>query len=264
MLIKRRVFGVDVLVVEADEALEPQDVAVPVGPVVHLPELDVADDVVDAQDADVLAGHVALDVARKERAVVVVLRDERVQRLAVGVDRRAADAAVPVGDVVRLDGGRGAPAHRLLERAVRIVHLEGDVADAVAVHADVVGRGVIGGQRRGEDEPRTALTHRIGRQLAAARLESCVREIREPERQPVEEGRLPGVADPELDVMNLPQFQRVILHALSITPTHDDVPVCAWTAGVRGSRVAEVPGFRGSEVRGSEVPDVPSTGAHRS
>jgi hypothetical protein len=40
-----------------------------------------------------------------------------------------------------------------------------------------------------------------------------VGEVREPERQPVEEGRLPGVADPELDVMNLPQLQRVVLRA---------------------------------------------------
>ena len=108
---QRAVLGVDVLVVEADEPLEAEDPRVPVGPVVHLSELDVADDVVDAQDADVVTGHVARRVAGQERSVVVVERDERVQRVAVRVDRRAAHSPVLIGDVVRLD--------RRLRRLVR-------------------------------------------------------------------------------------------------------------------------------------------------
>ena len=69
-----------------------------------------------------------------------------------------------VADVVRLDRRLRAAPHRLLERAVRIVHLEGDVADAVAVLPEVVRRGVIGRQRRREDEARPALLERVGRQ----------------------------------------------------------------------------------------------------
>ena len=146
--------------------LNPRTLHVPVRPVVHLPQLDVADDVVDAQDADILAGHVALDVAGQERAVVVVERDERVQRVAVGVDRGAAHAAVLVGYVVRLDGRRRRPGHRFFERAVRIVHLEGDVADAVAVHSQVVGRRVLGLSGVANTNRARPCAHHVGRHLA--------------------------------------------------------------------------------------------------
>ena len=49
---QRRVLGADVLVVEAGEQREAQDLAVEVDPLVHLPFLDVGDDVVDRLEAD--------------------------------------------------------------------------------------------------------------------------------------------------------------------------------------------------------------------
>jgi hypothetical protein len=133
--------------------------------------------------------------------------------------------AVLVALVVRLDGRRGAALHRLFERAVRIVHLERDVADAVAVQFQVVRRGVIRNQRRREDEPGAALPHHVGGHVTAAGLEARVRELREAEGVAVEVGRLPGVADPELHMVDLAQFERIVLHIQSITPTHDHLPL---------------------------------------
>ena len=77
-----------------------------------------------------------------------------------------------------------------------------------------------------DDEPRLALLQRVGRHVALARLEPGIGELREAEGLAVEEGRLLGVADPELDVVDLPQLERVVGHASIIPPTHDDVP--AW------------------------------------
>ncbi len=93
---ERAVFGRDVLVVEADVAREAEHAAVPVGPLVHLAELDVADHVVDAQDAGLLARDSRADEAWQERPVVVDVRDERVDRVAVGLDRGVTHAAMLV------------------------------------------------------------------------------------------------------------------------------------------------------------------------
>ncbi len=56
----------------------------------------------------------------------------------------AADAAVRVDLVVRLDGRPGAALHRFFERRVGVVDLERDVAHAVAVQLEVVGRRMVG------------------------------------------------------------------------------------------------------------------------
>ena len=44
---ERRVLGLDVVVAEMDDVRHPEDLLVELDPVVHLPELDVADDVVE-------------------------------------------------------------------------------------------------------------------------------------------------------------------------------------------------------------------------
>ena len=49
---QRRVLGADVLVVEVNELLEAEHLAVELDPLVHLAFLDVADDVVDGGEAD--------------------------------------------------------------------------------------------------------------------------------------------------------------------------------------------------------------------
>ncbi len=65
-----------------------------------------------------VAGHVAFGEARQERARVAGVRDERVQGVAVGVDRRAAHRAVLVAELVRLDRRR-APRAAPLPRTPR-------------------------------------------------------------------------------------------------------------------------------------------------
>ena len=61
---QRRVLGVNLLVVVVDDVLEPEHVLVPPDPLVHLPELDVADAMVEQRQADTaVAGHPARTAA---------------------------------------------------------------------------------------------------------------------------------------------------------------------------------------------------------
>ena len=94
-----RVLGADVLVVERDELLEAEHLAVELDPLVHLPFFDVADDVVDGRQADrvgrrrAVAFRVERLEARGEHAAIAVAVDEGVRRVAVGLDgRRLEDA----------------------------------------------------------------------------------------------------------------------------------------------------------------------------
>ena len=99
---QRGVLGRDVVVGEVQHLAHPEDVLVVLDPLVHVAELDVADDVVDRQQPGVAALDVARRVAGHERALVSGAVDERVQRVAVGGDLRQAHRAVVVGEVVRL------------------------------------------------------------------------------------------------------------------------------------------------------------------
>ena len=49
---ERRVLGLDLVVSEVDDVRHPEDALVELDPVVHLAELDVADDVVEVEEAD--------------------------------------------------------------------------------------------------------------------------------------------------------------------------------------------------------------------
>ena len=85
---ERRVLRRDVLVVERDEILEAHHVLVELDPDVHLPELDVADAVVDVQQSGRLRliARLALLEAGQERAAIVPALDERMDRVAVDLD----------------------------------------------------------------------------------------------------------------------------------------------------------------------------------
>jgi hypothetical protein len=126
------------------------------------------------------------------------------------VDGRTPNRAVFVAYVVRLGGRLRTAAHRLLERRIRIVDLEHDVAHAVAVAGDVLGSLVIRRERGGQDEARASLLERIRGLGAASCLETAVGDLREPKRLSIEEGRLLRIAHPELDVVNLSQLERVV------------------------------------------------------
>ena len=103
----------------------------------------------------------ARDVSGQERPLVVPEREKRVQGVAVGADGGAPDRAVLVGDLVGFDRRLRTSPHRFRKRPVGIVHLEDDVADAVAVLPEVIRGGMIGRQRRRQDEARPPLLERV-------------------------------------------------------------------------------------------------------
>ena len=132
-------------------------------------------------------------------------------RVAVGLDRGVTHAAVLVRQLARLDRGLGAAAHRLLERLVRVLHVERDVAHAVAVLLRTCSAAAPSGQS-GVDSTKRVLfcIERVRREVALPGLETGVRELREAEGLAVVERRLLGVADEELDVMNALQPERIL------------------------------------------------------
>src|SRR4029079_15780190 len=94
---QRAVLGVDDLVVVVDELAEAERVAIEVDERVHVAQPDVADAVVDLEEAETpRRGGRLLDlaVAGREDAVVAAPVDERVDDLAVGVDCAPAEDGV--------------------------------------------------------------------------------------------------------------------------------------------------------------------------
>jgi hypothetical protein len=119
-------------------------------------------------------------------------------------------AAAFVLQLARFDRGLRAAAHSFLERLVRIIHMERDVAHAVAVFLHVFGGGTVRTERCRQHEARLVLDQRVGGQVALPRLEPGVRELGEPERVAIVERGLSGVTDEEFDVMNALQSQRIL------------------------------------------------------
>ena len=95
------------------------------------------------------------------------------QDLAVGVDRGPAQrpvlAAVELGRGERRDRAAG---RRLAPGRLDVVDREGDVVDAVAVGADVLGDLAVGRQRRREHEPDVVLDHDVAGPVADLGLEA--------------------------------------------------------------------------------------------
>ena len=75
--------------------------------------------------------------------------------------------------------------------------------------ADVLGDLAVGGQRRGEHEPDVVLDHHVAGPVADLGLEAAERDRREAPQGAVVGGRLAGVADPELDVVDALERQEV-------------------------------------------------------
>ena len=115
---QRRVLGRDRLVGEVDQLGHPEHALVVVDPFLHVPQLDVADHVVDAdqQSVGTVVGDAAGLVAGQEGALVAGALDEHMAGLAVGGDRRQADRAVLVGQLVRGLAGRALHGRRRARR----------------------------------------------------------------------------------------------------------------------------------------------------
>jgi hypothetical protein len=77
------------------------------------------------------------------------------------------------------------------------------------VPPDVLAREMIGIERRGDDEAHLLLRQHIRGKLPVAGLQPRIRELREPKRLAVEKRRLLRVPDPELDMVDALQPQRI-------------------------------------------------------
>src|SRR4029453_13973992 len=209
---QRRVLGGDGLVAEVDQLGEAHDPLVELDPLVHPAQLDVADHVVDSLQAD--RGQRGGDRGPggepgQERPVVAGAVEQRVDGVAVGGDGRPADDAVLVLVVARLEHAGGAPLGGGGIGGGGVGHGQGDVADPVAVAGDVVGDLGAGPQGAGQDQPDRPLPEDPGGAVAQAGLGPGVGDRGEAEPGAVEVGRLLGVADPQLDVVDAEQGQGV-------------------------------------------------------
>ena len=139
--------------------------------------------------------------AGRDTARVVAAVDERVDRVAVGGDRRQLDAAELVLDHVGLGDAARAALDGLTVGSGRVGDGQGDVLDAVAVLEHMLRDLVVAVESGGEDEADVALLDHVGRAVADAGLGPRVRGQVEAERVLVEVGGLLGVADPELEVI---------------------------------------------------------------
>jgi hypothetical protein len=148
---ERGVVGGDVVADELRHVHEAHDPVVELDPLVHLAELDVADDVVERLEQP-LRRPLALDEARARLDVpgqvgpgvahaVHLALDEAVPGLSVCRDRRHLDGAVLVGERPRLLGDPRTRSTGLLDAGLDVRDLEGDVDDAVTMG------GVVGDER---------------------------------------------------------------------------------------------------------------------
>ena len=115
----------------------------------------------------------------------------------------------PPSSSVGLEGGHRAARRRLAPGRLDVVDREGDVVDAVAVLADVLGDLAIGGQRRGEHEADVVLDHHVAGPVTDLGLEAAERDRGEAPQSAVVVRGLARVADPELDVVDALEREEV-------------------------------------------------------
>jgi hypothetical protein len=93
---------------------------------------------------------------------------------------------------------------------VDVRHRQRDHLHAVAVAGVVAPDLVVGRERAGQHDPDPALLEHVARAVAHAGLESGVGDLAEAERVDVEVGRLQGVADVQLDMVDAVQRHEVV------------------------------------------------------
>src|ERR1700720_4788991 len=135
-------------------------------------------------------------------------------RIAIGVHGGAANGAVFVFYVMRLFGREGSSFHRLVKCLIGVSYFQRYVAHTIAVFANMLGGGIIGRHRSGQEEVRLALTEGIGGSLALSRFQCAIRYLGKAESFAIEEGCLARIADKKFDVMYTLKREWV-LHLLS-------------------------------------------------
>ena len=163
---QRRVLGRDRLVGEVDHLRHPEDVLVELDPRLHRAELDVADDVVDREQAGVAVARRAalLGVAGQERAVVAAAVDEAVHRVAVGGDRRRGGRCRARRSPRAARARRARRARAPCGRRTSASGTDSAITlHAVAVAVVVLGDLVVGAERAGQHEPDAALLQDVAR-----------------------------------------------------------------------------------------------------
>jgi hypothetical protein len=197
------VFGGDVAVVEVLVEAEAHDVAVEVDPLVHGVPADVADDVVDVEEADGTGNGVFGNglIAGEESSGVVGAFYEGVDGIAIGGDAGGGDAAVGVFEVGGSLDAPGSAAGGGEPGLTGVIDPEGDGADAVAVGVDVGGDVGVGAEGGGEDEAYLALLEDVAGAVALTGLGACIGDEGHTKGGTVEVGGLSGVAYEEFDVV---------------------------------------------------------------
>src|SRR5271166_4784389 len=135
-------------------------------------------------------------------------------RVAVGVYRSAANDAIFVLYVMRFLRRQRSPVHGFFKGLISVVYFERDIAHAIAVFSDMLGRRVVRPHRRGENKVGLALTHRVRSASTLPCFQSAVSDLRKTKALAVKERRLAGIADPEFDVVNALKLEWV-LHPLA-------------------------------------------------
>jgi len=203
-----------------DHLGHPEDLLVKSDPLVHVAELDVADDVIDREQSRALVRCVRrLDcaVAGQVRPFVTVAADEGMHDVAVRRDRRQHDLAEVVLDELGLAHAARTALDRFLVGVSGVRDTQRDVLDAVAVLVRVIADLVTGMERAREHEADVALLENVARAIPYARLWACVRRAAEAECVLVVIGGLLGVPDPELDVIPSVDGHEVFGHGGSLT-----------------------------------------------
>src|SRR5680860_79532 len=202
---QRGVIGRDVVADELRHVREAHHLVVEPHPLVHLPDLDVADAVVDGLEEPLGVPLAARDLCRggdvagKVGSAVTAAVDQRVPGLAVRRDRGHAHGAEVVGLVMRLHEHGRTRRPGVLDALVDVEHLQGQVHDTVAVVAVKVHHRALWSHSPGEHEPGTARAQHVGLRVAATRLRSAVGLELHAERELVERRGLGRVAHDEAD-----------------------------------------------------------------
>jgi hypothetical protein len=219
-------------------------------PVIHAAELDVADDVVDREQAEAGRRHPVLvhpDVAREVRARVVVPVHERVDVLAVRADGGQLDTPKVVLEPVRLDDADRAALDGVPVGVLGARHGQRHILDAVSVRAREARDLAVRPQPARDDEPDVVLFEHVRGAIADTGLRAGVRNPVEPERALVEVCGLLRVADPELDVIPaLDRHEVLFAHDPHPIPGRGDAPPSAAERHERQDRQPPSGGALGS------------------
>ena len=154
-----RVLGRDRLVIKVAKEDKAEDVLIELDPSVHLPELDVADDMVDAGKSNRL-GDVIGERSEAGRWPGAVRLDQRMDRLPISTDAGLGPNLAAAFDHFRLVGRLRPPGQSHLVSGLGIGNGEGDIVNAGTVLEDMAADGVIGKQGPGDDEAGLTLTQR--------------------------------------------------------------------------------------------------------